>query len=189
LHRLNWVPHDIIMTWLHIIWYRDLCNHRDRIWWFGIAFHITWYYYCISVATISKFWHSIWYCNLSMHLYILLYYVTCYMGSYGILYDVIMACHWSLFLVNGASCSNAFIYNLYNIILHNPWSYYCMPLVIICWYFVASDVALQFQQSLWYCIVIYFITFWEDYNIVYDIIAISLLIIYCDILQCRMVLL
>jgi len=60
LHRLNWVSHDLIMTWLHIIWYRDLCNHRDRIWWFGIAFHITWYYYCLSVATISKFWHRVY---------------------------------------------------------------------------------------------------------------------------------
>ena len=116
-------------------------------------------YYMILLLHISCYHFEILYCNLSMYLYILLYYVTCYMGSYGILYDVIMACHWSPFLVNGASCSNASIYNLYNIILHNPWSYYCMPLVIICWYFVASDVALQFQQSLWYCIVIYFITF------------------------------
>ena len=95
LYRLRWVSYDIIMAWLHTIWFRDLCSYRDSIWRYGIVFHITWYYYCISLVIIPKFCHIIWYCNLGMYLYIALYYVAYYMGSYGIFYDVIMAYHWS----------------------------------------------------------------------------------------------
>ena len=140
LYRWCWVSCDIIMAWLHTIWSRDLCSYHDSVWCYGVAFHITCFYYCRSLAIISKFWHIIWYCNLSIYLYNILYYIAYDMASSRILYDVIMAYHWSSFLVNGAPCNNTmyrFIYNLYNIMLHNPWAFF-------------ADHWLSFVSMLWH---------------------------------------
>ena len=175
--------YDIISAWLHNIWYRILRTYCE------LHYIIL---YWVSVVVISELWHIIWYCNSSIYLYIIMYYITYYVGLCGTLYGVICfhGTPWSSFLVV-----------LWRIIIH------FMPLFITCiiWYCIFHDFIMVYHWLVFVGILLHLIWYWSFSircdvilscipwymgwcSIVFDIIAISLVIIHWDIRSYRMVL-